>query len=99
MALSAIHDGVSFGKTAVAQANKENPKVSRWGVSKDDYWDKFYTSMTTSDLYGAARVKKSEYQKYADSWQHFLSTISSSTGHFLSPSSQIKNFLLMHTTL
>lgn len=87
-ALTAIQDGVFFGKTATTHASQENPKVSRWGVSKDNYWDKFYTSIQTSDLYGNTRIKKSEYQKYADSWQHFLSTISSPNGRFLSSSSQ-----------
>lgn len=87
-ALSAIRNGVSFGKTATAQASQENPKVSRWGASMDHYWNNFYTSIETSDLYGHARLRKSEYQKYADSWQHFLSTLSNSTERFLLPSGQ-----------
>lgn len=85
-ALAAIQDGVAFGKTATAQAGKNNPKVSRWGVSMADYWDRFYTSSEVSDWHGGTRLQKSEYEKYADSWQHFITTVSSQKEHFLSSS-------------
>lgn len=85
-ALAAIQDGVAFGKTATAQAGKDNPKVSRWGVSMADYWDRFYTSSEVSDWHGGTRLQKSEYEKYADSWQHFITTVSSQKEHFLSSS-------------
>lgn len=87
-ALSAIRDGVSFGKEAIAQVSQKNPNVSRWGESKNAYLDNFYTSIKTSDLYGNTRIKRSEYLKYADSWQRFLSTISKPNERFLSASSQ-----------
>lgn len=75
--LAAIRDGAAFGERAVAQAGRENPEVSRWGVSKSDYFAKFYASSQTSDWFGGIRLRKSEYEKYADSWKRFLSTISS----------------------
>ncbi len=87
-ALAAIRDGAAFGKTATAQASQKNPKVSRWGVSKANYWDKFYTSSEISHRYGGERTRKSAYQGYADSWQHFLSTISSFGEHSLDSTSQ-----------
>jgi len=87
-ALAAIRDGAAFGKTATAQAGQKNPKVSRWGVSKADYWDKFYTSREISSQYGGKRAQRSAYQSYVDSWQHFLSTISSFGEHSLDSTSQ-----------
>jgi len=87
-ALAAIRDGAAFGKTATAQAGQKNPKVSRWGVSKADYWDKFYTSREISSQYGSKRTQRSAYQGYVDSWQHFLSTISSFGEHSLDSTSQ-----------
>lgn len=87
-ALAAIRDGVTFGKTATAQAAKDHPKVSRWGVSMADYWDRFYTSCEVSDWHGGKRTQKSEYETYADSWQHFLNTLASPEGRFLASSSE-----------
>lgn len=87
-ALAAIRDGAAFGKTATAQAGQKDPKVSRWGVSKADYWDKFYTSREISSQYGGKRAQRSTYQSYVDSWQHFLSTISSFGEHSLDSASQ-----------
>lgn len=85
-ALAAIRDGAAFGKEATAQAHRENPRVTRWGISKETYWESFYTSRQVSDWHGGTRAQKSEYQSYADSWQHFLSTISSTQGHYLDAS-------------
>lgn len=85
-ALAAIRDGVAFGKEATAQAHRENPSVTRWGISKESYWERFYTSSQVSDWHGGTRTQKSEYQSYADSWQHFLSTISSVQGRYLEAS-------------
>ena len=82
-ALEAIRDGVTFGKSATAQAGRQNPKVSRWGVSMDHYWAMFYTSSEVSDLYGGTRTQKSAYETYADSWQHFLSSLSSQKELFM----------------
>ncbi len=87
-ALAAIQDGAAFGKTATAQAGRADPKVSRWGVSKADYWDRFYASREVSNLYGGKRTQKSAYQGYVDSWQHFLSTISGFGEHSLDSTSQ-----------
>ena len=50
------------------------------------YWERFYTSSQVSDWHGGTRTQKSEYQSYADSWQHFLSTISSVQGRYLEAS-------------
>lgn len=85
-ALDAIRDGVVLGKEATAQAHRENPRVTRWGISKETYWERFYTSSQVSDWHGGTRTQKSEYQSYADSWQHFLSTISSVQGRYLEAS-------------
>lgn len=52
------------------------------------YWDRFYASREVSDLYGGKRTQKSAYQGYVDSWQHFLSTISSFGEHSLDSTSQ-----------
>ena len=87
-ALAAIRDGVAFGKTATAQAGRNHTKVSRWGVSKADYWERFYTSCEVSDWHGGKRTQKSEYEKYADSWQHFVTTLSGLDGRFLAPSGE-----------
>ncbi|MCX4373429.1 MAG: hypothetical protein OSJ58_16735, partial [Dysosmobacter sp.] len=85
---AAIRDGAAFGKTATAQAGRNHPKVSRWGVSKADYWERFYTSCEVSDWHGGKRTQKSEYEKYADSWQHFVTTLSGLDGRFLVPSGE-----------
>ena len=86
-ALAAIRDGVTFGKNATAQAGRQNPKVSRWGVSMADYWNRFYTSSEVSDWGGGTRTQKSAYETFADSWQHFLTTLSSSKELFMALSS------------
>lgn len=82
-ALAAIRDGVAFGKEATAHAHRENPRVTRWGISKETYWERFYTSSQVSDWHGGTRTQKSEYQSYADSWEHFLSTITSGRERYL----------------
>jgi len=87
-ALAAIRDGAAFGKTATAQAGQKNPKVSRWGVSKADYWDKFYTSREISSQYGGKRTQRSAYQGYVDDWRQFLSAMSGSGARFPNPVSQ-----------
>lgn len=98
-ALAAIRDGAAFGEKVIAQAGQENPKVSRWGVSKSDYWEKFYTSCETSDWFGGTRIRKSEYEKYADSWQRFLHTISSTQGRYLNASDEDALSYSQHTLL
>ena len=98
-ALAAIRDGAAFGENVIAQAGQENPEVSRWGVSKMDYWEKFYTSRETSDWFGGTRIQKSEYEKYADSWQHFLNTVSSVQGRYLKASDEDALSYGQHTIL
>lgn len=77
-ALAAIRDGVAFGKEATAKAGQTYPKVSRWGVSMEHYWNQFYTAREHT-WYGEAHTQRSQYERYADSWQHFLNTVSSNS--------------------
>lgn len=96
-ALAAIRNGAAFGEKVIAQAGQVNPEVSRWGVSKSDYWERFYTSQETSDWLGGTRIRKSEYEKYADSWQRFLHTISSEQGRYLNASDKDALSYAQHT--
>ena len=76
-ALDAIRKGVTFGQNTTAQAGKENPKVSRWGISMDTYWKDFYTSREVSDWQGGKRVQASAYEGFVHNWNQFTSAFSS----------------------
>lgn len=77
-AMAAMRDGVAFGKEATAKAGQANPKVSRWGVSMEHYWNQFYTAQEHT-WYGETHTQRSQYEQYADSWQQFLNTVSSNS--------------------
>ena len=81
----AIRAGASYGQTVTAQAAARNPQALRWGVSMESYWKDFYTAPDTRDVSPLEKnvnrlmeqigKSSSTYQKYADSWQDFLTAI------------------------
>ncbi len=85
-ALAAIQDGMAFGREVTAQNHRENPCVTHWGTSKETYCERFCTFRQVSDRYGGTQTQKSGYHSYANSWQHFLSVISSARGRYLEAS-------------
>lgn len=85
----AIRAGVSYGEAVTAQAHKENPKASRWGISMNRYWKKFYVVPVAKKMTQPERqIEKmlaqmgrfshksnSTYQNYINEWKIFLKRI------------------------
>ncbi|MCI8284444.1 MAG: hypothetical protein HFE90_04145 [Firmicutes bacterium] len=85
-AADAVRAGVSYGKTATAQAHANNPKVLRFGNSMEYFWKNFYTE-PKSQVSGVMKQhvnslfinsggnydsKSSAYQKYTKEWHDFM---------------------------
>lgn len=66
-AMEAIRSGAAYGQTATAKAHAQNPKVSRWGISMQQYWKDF----TTAPAYG----RRSAFQCFTDTWDSFTHSI------------------------
>ena len=61
-----------FGKEATAQAHRENPPCDPLGHLEGNILGAFSTPpVKFLTGHGGTRTQKSEYQSYADSWQHF----------------------------
>lgn len=81
-AIAAIHQGVETAKAVISEAHKQSPEVSRWGIRMETQLKDFYTPREASGLekvahqmLGSHEKGNSDFQNYADSWQHFLTTL------------------------
>lgn len=66
-AMEAIRAGAAYGQTVTSKAHAQDPKVSRWGISMQQYWSGFYTTPT----YG----NDSAFQYFANTWHNFINSI------------------------
>lgn len=85
----AIRAGAAYGQVLTSQAHKQNPNVSRWGNSMDQYWKDFYSTPTTSEANPLEqKIEKllaqigqtpnrnvSTYQRYVNDWCSFVNSI------------------------
>lgn len=88
-AAEAIRAGAAYGRTATAQAHTQDPKVSRWGISMEQYWKDFYTAPTYREsseldrqidklLEQAGRTSgrnNSAFQNFVNIWHNFINSI------------------------
>lgn len=88
-ATQAIYLGAKYGKTLTSEANIQNSTVTRWGVSMQSYWDNFYKikpdsrlQKTVDEMFGLTSKSISTFQNYSDSWQHFITTLSSNQNNW-----------------
>lgn len=87
--VEAIRAGVSAGQKLTDQVAVKNPNALRWGINIESYWKDFYTDPDDKELSPLAKQMNrllvqtgqtsdfgcSTYQKYANSWKDFLTSI------------------------
>ena len=86
----AIRAGAAYGQSVTVQATVKNPNALRWGISIESYWKDFYTDPDDKEISPLVKQMNrllvqagqtsdlgcSTYQKYINSWQGFLSSVS-----------------------
>lgn len=80
-AVKAIYQGVERAKSVTTSAYAQSPEVSRWGISMASWLRDFYTpreamgiERVANERFGIQNKTNTDFQNYADSWQHFLTT-------------------------
>lgn len=88
-AAAAIRAGASVGKSLTSAAHAASPKVQRWGLGMESYWENFYTTPQRREsntlqqhidhlrqqLALPDKSANSTYQNYVNDWQSFLTSI------------------------